>query len=356
MWFRAFIPMAFLMAGCANAQTVPSIQEQREIMTTQKELIIVAAPGAKDGYYAAVADDIFDFHIAYGKAVLEHDDFLVLSDAEQYSKYANALGDAYVLMAPQADIWARDFSLSNAVAPIMFRYTAEGQGGGRRGQAGADHVQDVLADLMADAGLRFTESDLLNDGGNFVDDYAGRVVVSRKFLTDNDVSEADARAELLHYSDVTQIAFIDADEQGGLEHADGVVAFLEPGLLVMNSYPEDPDYAAQLKSDLMSGLPDVEIHEIITPYDGSDIYDEKFGSACGLYTNMLVSPDRVYLPQFGIPEDAQALAQVRALTEKQVIPVRSDQVCYMGGGVRCMSWQLRGENAERLKAWAAGPG
>ena len=77
-------------------------------------------------------------------------------------------------------------------------------------------------------------------------------------------------------------------------------------------------------------------------------YDDRFGSACGLYTNALVTPNRIYLPQFGIPEDAIALAVVQAATEREVIPVASQMVCHMGGGVRCMSWQLRGENATAL--------
>ena len=104
-----------------------------------------------------------------------------------------------------------------------------------------------------------------------------------------------------------------------------------------------PDYAKQLKADLKRGIPNVKIREIITPYDGSEIYDEKFGSACGLYTNMLVTPERIYFPQFGIKEDAVALQQIRSVTKRTVVPVQSSNVCHMGGGVRCMSWQVRGK-------------
>jgi hypothetical protein len=34
-----------------------------------------------------------------------------------------------------------------------------------------------------------------------------------------------------------QIAFIEADEQGGLEHADGVVSLVDQNTLVINAYP-----------------------------------------------------------------------------------------------------------------------
>jgi agmatine deiminase len=319
---------------------------------SDKELIVVAAPRAGDPYYADQADAIFEFHIAYAEAIEGKDDLLVLTDEATYSRYAESLGKSRVAIAPQEDIWTRDFSLSNASAPLMFRYTAAGQGGGRSGQDTADDVQEVLAEVMEAAELTFAESDLLNDGGNYVDDYAGMAVVSRKFLVDNELSEDEARALIIEQTGAQHIAFIEADEQGGLEHADGVVAFIEPGVLVTNSYPVDADYEAALIADLKKGLPGVRLHQITTPYDGSEIFDERFGSACGLYTNMLVTPDRIYLPQFGIPEDAEALEAIREWTKKEVVPVRSDAVCQMGEGVRCMSWQLRGQNARKLQDWA----
>ena len=183
----------------------------------------------------------------------------------------------------------------------------------------------------------FKETGLFNDGGNFVDDYAGNVVISRKFLRDNKLSEPSARNKLRTLLAIKHVAFIEADEQGGLEHADGVVSFVDTNTLIINSYPDDPEYARKLIADLRRGLPGVKIHQIITPYDGSKIHDGRFGSACGLYTNALVTPERIYFPQFGIPADAIALKQLHAVTRRQIVPVASRKVCFMGGGVRCMS-------------------
>ena len=316
--------------------------------TPSKDLIVLAAPMTDDPYYADVSDAIFDFHIEYARQIEPHDDVLVLVDQGAYDRYAEVLGADRVALAPMADIWTRDYGLSNVSGPVMFRYTAAGQGSGEVGQHEADIVQKDLITLAQRAGLHFDKTDLLNDGGNFVDDYEGNAVISRKFLRDNQLTESQARAMLRELTDLKHIAFIEADEQGGLEHADGIVAFVDTNTLIMNSYDDDPAYAQELRNNLERGLPGVIIHEIVTPYDGSEIYDERFGSACGLYTNALVTPHRVYLPQFGIPEDEVALRQVRQATTREVIPVRSDQVCFMGGGVRCMSWQLRGQNAEAL--------
>ncbi len=310
----------------------------------QAELIVLASPSLGDGYYQDMEDDIFDFHIGFAEQILSKDRVLVLTDKTRAPDYIDALGQEHVLIMPMLDIWMRDFTLSNATDPIMFRYTAAAQDN----QSASDEVQELFYEFISKAGLRFKESDLLNDGGNFVDDYYGNVVISTKFLKDNNISETKARKLLTRHSSINNVAFIEADEQGGLEHADGVVSFIDKNKLIINSYPEDPDYAKQLKSDLKRGLPGVKIHEIATPYDDSEIYDDRFGSACGLYTNALVTRNRVYLPQFGTAEDKTVLTTVQALTSKEVVPVNSKGVCFMGGGVRCMSWQVRGDNANRL--------
>ena len=313
------------------------------------ELIVLASPLAGDPYYAHMTNDIFDFHVVYARQIEKYGDrVLILTDLSLYNDYVAKLGAGRVWAVPMLDIWMRDFSLSNAVAPVMFRYTAAGQGGS---QKDADEVQETLTILMEQAGISFRESEFLNDGGNFVDDYAGNVVISTKFLRDNGLSEQNARRQIRSLTGVQHVAFIEADEQGGLEHADGVVSFVDTNTLIINSYPEDPDYAAQLKRDLKRGLPGVRLHEIVTPYDASVVHDKRFGSACGLYTNALVTPEHVYLPQFGIEEDSIALQQVRNATSRTVIPVPSQQVCHMGGGVRCMSWQLRGQNALKLQSY-----
>lgn len=317
------------------------------------ELILLASPSSADPYYDKARDDIVNFQINYARKIIENgDNVLVLSTKALCRKYVKALGNNSVAIAPMLDIWMRDFTLTNPENPIMFRYTAAGQGSGQKGQNQADQVQYIFFQLIEKAGLSFKKLDLLNDGGNYVDDYAGNVVISHKFLQDNHISQAQGREKLSALTAAKNVAFIEADEQGGLEHADGVVSFVGTNKLMINSYPKNLKYSDQLKKDLKRQLPGVKIYEITTPYNDSQIYDKRFGSACGLYTNMLVTKERIYLPQFGIPQDKLALKQVQAVTSLKVVPVLSSEVCYMGGGVRCMSLQIRGENARKLLKYA----
>jgi len=318
--------------------------------TSDSELIVLASPIADDTYYEAVQDDIFDFHIAFAQQIIAHGDrVLILTDEAFYDDYVVELGAEHVAIAPMSDIWMRDFTLSNVIEPVMFRYTPEGQGGN---QFDADFVQEEFATFISDTGLMFQESDLLNDGGNFVDDYAGNVVISRKFLTDNNLTEDEARQQLRDLDiGIENVAFIQVDTLDYLGHADGMVSFIDENILLVNDTPDDPEMMQQLRADLERGLPNVQIHTVVTPFNEDEVYDDVFGSACGLYTNALVTPNHIYLPQFGIPEDVLALEQVRAATTREVVPVSSEQVCYMGGGVRCMSWQVRGDDIDRLLAY-----
>ena len=280
------------------------------------------------------------------KIIKNGDNVVVLTDKGLYPDYVKALGKKHVAIAPMHDIWMRDSAALIQLNPSCSATLPQDKVGAKKGQTISDEVQDKFKYYSQKAGLQFSQSKLLNDGGNWVENGYGNVVLNTKFLADNKLTESEARKKLMALTGAKQIAFIEADEQGGLEHADGVVSFVDQNTLVINSYPEDPDYAKQLKADLKRGIPNVKIREIITPYDGSEIYDEKFGSACGLYTNMLVTPERIYFPQFGIKEDAVALQQIRSVTKRTVVPVQSSNVCHMGGGVRCMSWQVRGKNAE----------
>ena len=129
----------------------------------QSELIVIAAAPADDAYYADFEDEIFDFHVAYARQIAQHDDVLIFVDEDWYPEYVDALGADKVAIAPMLDVWMRDFTVLNVTHPVMFRYTAAGQGSGATGQAQADEVQEAFAEEMVRAGVTF--ADKLHDNG-----------------------------------------------------------------------------------------------------------------------------------------------------------------------------------------------
>ena len=49
-----------------------------------------------------------------------------------------------------------------------------------------------------------------------------------------------------------------------------------------------------------------------------------------------------------MPHDQKALRMIKQNTTKKVIPINAESVCPMGGSVRCLTWQVTGENAVKL--------
>ena len=112
------------------------------------------------------------------------------------------------------------------------------------------------ASLNASQGwLTVTQSKLLNDSGNWVEDGCSNVVVlSTKFLADNKLTESEA-VKNSSFNRCKTVAFIETDEQGAWERADGVVRLCRQNTLVINSYPEIPTMPNNLKADLSAAFP-----------------------------------------------------------------------------------------------------
>ena len=73
-----------------------------------------------------------------------------------------------------------------------------------------------------------------------------------------------------------------------------------------------------------------------------------FSTACNIFVNSLTTDQYIYMPTFNSPHDAEMLAFIQSHTDKEVVPVPAQDVCFMGGSVRCLSWQLKGANAATL--------
>ena len=171
------------------------------------------------------------------KIIKNGDNVVVLTDKGLYPDYVKALGKKHVAIAPMHDIWMRDSAALIQLNPSCSATLPQDKVGAKKGQTISDEVQDEFKYYSQKAGLQFTQSKLLNDGGNWVENGYGNLVLSTKFLADNKLTESEARKKLMALIGAKQIAFIEADEQGGLEHADGVVSFVEQNTLVINAYP-----------------------------------------------------------------------------------------------------------------------
>lgn len=62
-------------------------------------------------------------------------------------------------------------------------------------------------------------------------------------------------------------------------------------------------------------------------------------SAVGCYLNYLETERVVFLPVFGIEQDAEAETSARQLFSKEIVPVNIREIAQQGGCLNCISWE-----------------
>lgn len=336
MPWRIALVLALAGAGIAPAQA-PSNHEH-----DGRTLIVLAAPASADRYYRPVRRDILDFQIAYARQILGRDNVVILCDRRTRRELAKDLPDDILLEAPMRDIWTRDFLPVRQGDPVIFRYAAAAQSGK---QADADWVQDGFVRLARRLGLAFRRAPWILDGGNVVDNGAGKAIVTDRFLADNGLGREEAIALLREQLGAEQVAILPADPEDALGHADGMASFIASNTVAIPR--GDGAFHEAILRELRDAFPGVRIVEIETEYD-DEAFDPRYGSARGIHVNATVTDRHLYLPVFGMATDAPALEAIRAASDREVVAVDASKVARLGGSVRCLGAQMKGENARRL--------
>jgi agmatine/peptidylarginine deiminase len=334
---RHLLLAGLLISSVAAQEPPPSNDESGE-----RALLVLAAPSASDPYYRSLRKEILAFDVAYSKSILGRDNVVVLGDRKTLRELAKELPADILLEAPMRDIWMRDFSPVIPDRPVLFRYSAAAQDGK---PADADWVQDGFARFARRHDLEFQRAPWVLDGGNVVDNGRDKVIVTDRFLADNQLDRPQAIAILREQLGVAQVAILPADPEDTLAHADGMVAFIDSNVVALTTY--GGRFQKAIRKELRAAFPGVQIVEIETRFEFQG-WDKKFGSARGIYANAAVTDRHVYLPVYGLETDAEALAKIRSHTHREVVPVDASQIGQLGGSVRCLCVQFKGANARRL--------
>ena len=305
-------------------------------------LIVLAAPPAGDPYYRPLRQAILDFQTSYARQIHGRDHVVILADKSTCRELAPSLPPGLLLEAPMRDIWTRDFFPVRPENPILFRYAAAAQNGCPRE---AKRVQAAFLRFAHRHRLAFRRVPWILDGGNVVDNGSDKAIVTDRFLADNALTRTRAVALLREHLGVDHVAILPADPDDTLGHADGMAAFIDAGTVAVTR-ADGLDRDAILH-ELRTEFPGIRIIEIETVFD-EDAFDPAYGSAKGIYVNATVTDCCIYLPVFGLETDAAVLETFRAATSREVVPVDASAVARLGGSVRCLGAQLKGENARRL--------
>ena len=337
---RVFILLIIIINGAISVSWGEAYSNK---VSDDRMLLVLSAPSVNSSYYKPAFQLIVDFQIKYAKAIMRNDNVVVIVDKDTMPWYEDELPEDILITANMYDIWMRDFTTVNPIDPVQFVYTWASMT--------KQESMEVQAGFRAFAdqyGIRRRTSDLLIDGGNIVDNYAGRLVITTRFMEDNNLSYDEAKQALMKLLGASGVAILEPDDEV-LAHSDGMVSWIGENTLLVNDYSHDPAFRTKVMNELRSSFPDIDIIEVPVEFQTNRPGQwDGFNSACGVNINALMTYKNLYVPVFDVAHDRNALNIIRQNTSKNLITIKANGVCAMGGSVRCLTWQLTGKNAEKL--------
>ncbi len=332
-----FLLIAGICAGCAAVQTPESEPWSN---TPGKPLVVIAAPSVNESYYAEVFDDIIAYDIAFANSVAGKDNIIILVDKDTRPYFEEQVPDDMLLQAEIYDIWIRDFSPLFPVNPAKFVFAPN-----YLEKRVAKQIDNSFRAFTQAAGLSHSDSELVVDGGNIVHNGVDKAVFTERIFSDNpDMTPEEIETALKDTLGLSEIAIIPEEAGDTTGHSDGMVMWVSEDTLLVNENYEP--FRTQVLDALEAAFSGVDIVEIPSDYK-FEIW-KGFVSACGIYVNALVTPDYIYVPVFGGERDDEIVNMIAAHTEKEIVTIDASAVCFMGGSVRCLSWQVWGEDADKL--------
>lgn len=331
-----------LLTACEKEETL--IQDSEEIIFGQngigeESLIVLSAPSIHNNYYSAAFDDIIDYLINFAQTVEGKDKAVILADAATMPYLENEVPSHMLLEANVEDIWIRDFGPVLPNQQVKFNYQPDFQS-----RSISNQIDNSFEDWFFDMGLSYGEqTNLILDGGNVVDNGKDRVIVTDRFLFDNpQLTKEQAKNKLKDLLKVSQVAIIPELAGDATGHADGMLMWATDNTILLHEVADNK--RTEIISELKSVFPGVEIVELKNYYQPETW--QGFTSACNVFVNSLVTDDYIYMPTFNSAYDTEMFDIVQANTNKTVVPIPAEGVCFMGGSVRCLSWQMKGSNAD----------
>lgn len=335
--FFTILTMTIVIGANKNE---PNNMEYTNKISEDRMTIVLSVPSVNNEYYGDVYENIIDFHLAYANTIKGNDNLVVVADKQTMPLLKIKLPDDVLFEENIEDIWMRDFTTIIPSNPVQFQYRPSYF----NNLNNAIFIQNEFNEFSKRYDIQYRTTTLKFDGGNIVDNNKNYAITTERFLEDNGLTLEQGQQQLKTTLGMNYVAIIPYDDDV-MGHADGMVMWTTENTVLLNIY--DESFRTKVLNALTTQLPaGVEIVEVPAEFDDS-VWDV-FASACGVNLNSTVTHNHIYTPIFENETDQQAVALIKATTDKTVHTIPATNVCFMGGSVRCLSWQIQGENASKL--------
>ncbi|MCR5697843.1 MAG: agmatine deiminase family protein [Marinilabiliaceae bacterium] len=244
-------------------------------------------------------------------------------------------GIKYAYLSGTKDIWCRDFMPIQLDKNhfVSYRYTPNYL----QTKTNIDYqtnIEDVFT--MDDKHLQkikahCTAMDLVVDGGNVVK-CGDKIVMTDKVFVENKDKQHDEVERILRETFQCDVLFLPWDKSERYGHSDGIVHYIDDGKILLTNYD---DFSINYYNKFRKVLD--EHFEVITlKYKVKETHEDSW-----VYINYLQVGTLVLVPQLGIEEDEQALAQIsEVMPNCKVIGIPALKAIKEGGALNCISWNV----------------
>ena len=236
------------------------------------------------------------------------------------------------LLANTTDIWCRDYMPIQQSEKhfVFYKYNPD--------YLQTPYYKRTITDVNSIGNIdclrqeKVTNLDLVLDGGNIVkcDD---KIIMTKKVFAENKDKKQKDVIRMLEEAFQCDIIFLPWDKEEIFGHSDGIVHFVGNNQVLMTNYADfDPDMARRFLNILK---PHVEV--IPLTFNVKRKHERSWA-----YINYLQLENLVLVPQLGIPEDEQALEQIKkVLPQSKVYGVPALEAVRKGGALNCISWNVK---------------
>jgi agmatine deiminase len=250
---------------------------------------------------------------------------------------------AKVIVERFGDIWLRD------TAAIVLGSGRERRGvdfafngwGGKYDLPGDDTIGERLA---AEAGLPWTKSDWILEGGAIDGDGSGTVITTEQCLLNPNrnagMDRGDVENALTRDLGFERFVWLGDgllnDHTDG--HVDNLARFVAPGRVAIPTAARGDPNAAVYK-DAARRLADARLDLVTLPSPGEVVRDGEIIPAS--YMNFYIGNATVVVPLYGADNDEAAVHALQALfPTRKAVGLRADHVLTGGGSFHCISQQV----------------
>lgn len=276
---------------------------------------------------------------------------LVCRDQHDADLAAALVGEAaQILVQPFGDIWLRD------TGPIItldrdsrvandFRFNGWG---GKYDMAGDE---DIAVRLALGRQIRVVARDWILEGGAIDGDGTGRCITTAQCLLNANRNQGITRdlveqhlAEQLELGDICWLADgLQADHTDG--HVDNLARFVGEGRVAIPQASSDDDPNAEIFDNAADMASASGLTVVRLPSVGRFEIDSAIAPAS--YMNFYIGNSAIVVPQYGAPNDCQAVEQINALfPDRKVVGLASQALLRGGGSFHCISQQIPVFSAE----------